>query len=908
MTSIRDCGAFLKRAVRTVVGISVPIALLAACGSPADSRFAAETYDEYKEPLTNAVIGSPEGVTAIAPAVVPAANAGAAASDAGVVRGPDGGVFIGDGGGEPADAGPAGGFGFWHFDDCSPTSNFLVDSSGEGANAQHALNGSCVPGITGLGVNIRTAKDVVQVPDEPQFTVGQRVGVAAWVHPNTVAGDQPIVIKRLNNQTAFSLGIHNGNVEMSVVLTTGTTVISRAPIQPGVWSHVGGMFDGTFVFLFIDGQQFGQVFGAGTIRNVFAPLRIGATTQSQHFDGIIDDVFVTTEPITASAITSLACIHQPTTFSVNPAVGGPVPFDTTVHFDVNVNDNDVGFCPTSQFETFVENVDSTITTSVNPVVSAAAPGQSIDFGVDVTPTDDTAPGTHELPFFVVKFGTSFEELLGDLTLIVEKPAGCFVSTPEELMIRDLSVVDDPVRTFGQGVQQLGGGFDGGATFSSTTATVVGGSTGGFGSGGGTGTTSAGSSFIGASSGSGSTRSSASTSVFSSSASSSPLVDGGSSPSLRVWTFGQLMKNLAPTEDQAAAMTENLFDNWLSDQVVNGFTVAARPAMQTQVLDIWPRTPSGALDLDRAPLRLQAIVNRVDLRDLSVGSAGEGRFVFAFDDGSGFPQQFTVILEYNLPAQTPQDVADWANAWHALSSHPFPSEEYNAALEAITRRFMGRGVNPSGVNGSALLQLRTNEIALSTDFRWQLREFALSPTTGFFQEQTVRETPDLGFNGTPALASFINANSAAIEAELPGSNGNTIPLALPDGTPFRAGAVFNDLIEWNAPGIQSDDDRFHTSVDTCNGCHGPDTGTAFLQITPRFPGQGEATLSPFLTGVTVTDLNNVTRTLNDLGRRRSDLTSLVCADAGAPPPPDAAPPPVVDAGAPPPPAPDAALSH
>ena len=134
----------------------------------------------------------------------------------------------------------------------------------------------------------------MQVPDEPQFTVGPRVGVAAWVNPTTVTGDQPIVIKRLNNQTSFSLGIHNGNIEMSVVLSTGKTVISRAPIAPDVWTHVAGMFDGTFVFLFINGQQFGQVFAAGTMRNVFAPLRIGATTQTQFFDGTIDDVFVST--------------------------------------------------------------------------------------------------------------------------------------------------------------------------------------------------------------------------------------------------------------------------------------------------------------------------------------------------------------------------------------------------------------------------------------------------------------------------------------------------------------------------------------------------------------------------------------------------------------------------------------
>jgi Concanavalin A-like lectin/glucanases superfamily len=907
MTSIRDCGALFKRAVRVVVGISAPMAILAGCGSAPDSRFAAETYDEYTEPLTNAVIGTPEGVTAIGPAAVPAQGAG---SSPGAAAATDAGVVFGDGG--PAiDAGSPGGFGFWHFDDCSPTSNFLVDSSGFGANAQHALNGSCVPGITGLGVNIRTAKDVVQVPDEPQFTVGQRVAVAAWVHPNTVTGDQPIVIKRLNNQTAFSLGIHNGNIEMSVVLTSGTTVISRAPIQPGVWSHVGGLFDGTFVFLFLNGQQFGQVFGAGTIRNVFAPIRIGATTQSQHFDGIIDDVFLSTEPASAATITSLACITQPTTFSVNPAVGGPVPFDTNVHYDITVNDNDVGFCPSSNYEAFFENFDPTLNSSLNPSFATLNPGQSTTFGADVSATDEADPGTHFLPFIIFRFGNSFEEQFGQLTLLVSQPTGCFVSTPRELMIRDVSVVDDPVRTFGQGISQ-GGGGDGGVIFqdggftsstSFTTGTFASGTGGGgsatFGSGSGGGS----SGIIGSSSSFttvtvsststtfGSGPGSSSSSSFSTSSSAPP---DPNNPSLRVWTFGNLIRNVAPTEAQAAQLTEALFDHWLSDQMVNGFTVAARPAMQTQVLNIWPRTPTGELDLDRAPLRLQAIVNRVDLRDLSNGSAGEGRFVFAFDGQFGFPQQFTVILEYNLPAKTPQDVTDWANAWHSLSSHPFPSEEYNAALETLTRRFIGRGADPNGVNGSALHQLRTNEIALSD--RWELREFVLSPTTGFFDENTVRETPDLSFNNTPTLGTFINQNAGAIEAVLPGSNGNSIPLALPNGTPFRAGSVFNDLIEWNAPGIANNDDRFHMSIDTCNGCHGPETGTTFLQITPRFPGS-EATLSPFLTGTTVFDVNGQARTLNDLGRRRTDLTDLVCADGGAPPPPP--PPPsdggVVDAG-------------
>jgi hypothetical protein len=365
-----------------------------------------------------------------------------------------------------------------------------------------------------------------------------------------------------------------------------------------------------------------------------------------------------------------------------------------------------------------------------------------------------------------------------------------------------------------------------------------------------------------------------------------------------------MREMAPTAAQAPAMTLQLFQHWLTNQTVNGFTVAARPLMQQDLLDIWPKMPNGDLDLDHPPLTLQAIVNRVDIRDLASGSAGEGRFVFAVD-GPAFGN-FTVIVEYTLPAKTTQDVLNWANRWHALSSHPFPSEEYNAALEAITRSFTDRGAAPGNVNGSALAELRTNEIALSGFSRWELRGFVLSSATGFFDETTVKETPDLSFNGTSTLADFVNQNAAAIKAVVPGAMAGTVPLQF-EGQHFLGGSNFNDLVRWNASGITDPDARFSQSLNTCNGCHGPETNTFFLMITPRSPGS-EAILSPFLTGTTVQDpFSGQSRTLSDLGRRKVDLTGLVCGtDGGAPPPVDAGPPPI-DAPPPPPPFGDAGLS-
>jgi hypothetical protein len=541
--------------------------------------------------------------------------------------------------------------------------------------------------------------------------------------------------------------------------------------------------------------------------------------------------------------------------------------------------------------------------------------------VGLTSSDLASIGDHEITFFVDDFGNTFESLFGQLTYDVAKPTGCFVDVGQELFIMDTSVVDDPVRTLGQ---NSGGGFsaDGGGI---STGTGIGigigtspiGSTGvasgvdtgtdlGVETGGGVGIGPGIPPSIGSSGAAGGTTSSSGSSAGSSALPPAP-VDGGDdggapASSTGVWTFGHLMRDVAPTEADAPAMVEQLFDTWLTPQVVNSFTVAARPAIQSVLLDIWPRTADGGLDLDQAPLTLQAIVNRIDLRKLSAGSAGEGRFVFAVNGGGGFPQQFTVILEYNLPATTQQDVLNWANLWHSLSSLPFPSETYNSALEAITRSCAARNALPGAVNGSALLTLRTNEIALS-GIQWELREFVLSPTTGFLQEAPVDETPDLGFNGTSTFADFVNQNSAAIIAEVPGATG-TVPLNF-EGGPFLGGSVFNNLVVWSAPGIVDDDARFHASLNTCNGCHGPETNTEFLMVTPRSPGT-EATLSPFMTGTVAFDeITGEQRSLNDLDRRRLDLTSLVCpsddagspSDAGLPPPPDAAPPP--DAGLAPP---------
>lgn len=353
-----------------------------------------------------------------------------------------------------------------------------------------------------------------------------------------------------------------------------------------------------------------------------------------------------------------------------------------------------------------------------------------------------------------------------------------------------------------------------------------------------------------------------------------------------WHFGRLIANMAGTNNPST-FVRNWLASWESDRTINSFVVPARTAIRDLVINPWPKTANGSLDLTKAPMRLLAIVNRIDLRNLSEGHAGEGRFVFGVLGPSGVVLPFSVIMEYRLPASTEADVSKWAQDWHALGALTVGSTAYRNALQRITDRFAGKGVAPSRPNGSAIGQIRTNEIALFQE--WELREFQLSATTGLLTEVTVRQEPHLAFNGSATLARFINANQTAI---LNGTH--TVPLSF-ESQPFRAAASANRFNFWNAPGINSNQARHLLSLNTCSGCHGRETSCPtcegsttspvesrfFFQINPRQAGQ-VAALSGFLMGRTVPDpVTGQNRTFNDLARRNTDLKNLLCATSSSP---------------------------
>lgn len=364
-----------------------------------------------------------------------------------------------------------------------------------------------------------------------------------------------------------------------------------------------------------------------------------------------------------------------------------------------------------------------------------------------------------------------------------------------------------------------------------------------------------------------------------------------------WSFKTLMTNMANTPVtgiSAQLFTHNWLNKWMSNQTVNSFTINARTNMQNFFPGWNPGNPA-SLDMNRLPFRLLAIVNRIDLAKTSAyGGAqpGETRLVFGLLDVTGCPthntsptRQMTVIFEYGDPVNSCQPLKNRANEWIALSSLAIGSPAYNAALQNLTDDVTLANSAPSKPNRSAINQVRTNEIALQ--FPWQLREFTLQSASSQLLPATIKQTPDpaLFRIGSPVTASFMQNNAVAISCER-----HVVPLSFA-GQPFLGSHTdygFGTI--WNAPaaivagagfctetptsGVPTPTGtvRHKLSLNTCDDCHAGETQTAFTHVSPTgFP----ATLSGFLTGITVSDPGGepVTRTFNDLTRRSQILEDI-----------------------------------
>jgi len=168
------------------------------------------------------------------------------------------------------------------------------DSSGNGRNG--ALNGTTTEddGIFGDALEFDGIDDYVEITDNSFDSITDAITLSAWITADVldISTQETIIAK----DTAWKLYRNATTETICFTCTADSTesVTGAVKINDGLWHHVVGVYDGSDLYLYIDGVEDGTPPNAsGTITN-FDDVYIGSEDDnpSESWEGLIDDVRV----------------------------------------------------------------------------------------------------------------------------------------------------------------------------------------------------------------------------------------------------------------------------------------------------------------------------------------------------------------------------------------------------------------------------------------------------------------------------------------------------------------------------------------------------------------------------------------------------------------------------------------
>jgi hypothetical protein len=189
----------------------------------------------------------------------------------------------------------------WTFDAC-PSAN--VSDEASGANPLTLANGaSCSPGLIETSGTFDGINDVAAV-GHSGLGATNALTVSAWVKPTKTSGISTIVNKWYAKDS-YGLFIHDGYFEFSIALPGGTwgmvhTVKAPAPIHQ--WSDVAGVYSGSSLNLYVNGQLAATKAVSGTLQSSTRPVTVGNHPSWNAMQGQVDLIEIYDRALTRDQI------------------------------------------------------------------------------------------------------------------------------------------------------------------------------------------------------------------------------------------------------------------------------------------------------------------------------------------------------------------------------------------------------------------------------------------------------------------------------------------------------------------------------------------------------------------------------------------------------------------------------
>lgn len=193
---------------------------------------------------------------------------------------------------------------------------YVVDSSGYSNNG--TINGDPVwtSGRSGNALQLDGDDDDILIADSSNLDGMSSLTVAGWFNLSVLPANNYVLVGKDSNGYSYRMAVDAIGTVQFVVNTTnnpwfsaGTVAYGSTRLQPGTWYHITGVYDGSSVKLYINGQYEGtgtQTI-SGSIVNSASPVRFGykAASNINYLEGKTDEIMIYNRALNAGQVNDL---------------------------------------------------------------------------------------------------------------------------------------------------------------------------------------------------------------------------------------------------------------------------------------------------------------------------------------------------------------------------------------------------------------------------------------------------------------------------------------------------------------------------------------------------------------------------------------------------------------------------
>ncbi|MBW8039042.1 MAG: hypothetical protein FVQ85_03485 [Planctomycetes bacterium] len=167
----------------------------------------------------------------------------------------------------------------------------------------------------------------VHCGSSPDFDITSAITVSAWIKVNDFTRDWQAILTK--GDSAYRLHRNWNNNYLAFHCTRQGGGILRADgtinVNDGAWHHAAGVYDGSQIYLYVDGVPDANQAASGAINTNAFPVMLGENAESirRVWDGLIDDARIYNQALSAAEISDLA------NFNTSP------PFDPVAHWKLD---------------------------------------------------------------------------------------------------------------------------------------------------------------------------------------------------------------------------------------------------------------------------------------------------------------------------------------------------------------------------------------------------------------------------------------------------------------------------------------------------------------------------------------------------------------------------------------------